>query len=190
MSLDLWVAPLVFFLCVCVSVHVWVMRRWCYEWAEKGVLSKTPSQPWNEECHLLRCTSAVLREEEEEEKTGGKCLDFTPGSFFFLIYYYCCACCVCRCLSPCHPSILLIKMSRLNNGNYFQSCRQKLGMNGPLLRLFERPAEEFIWAIHQIQACMFRSAWRAESVRSKWKTVIRWWTRGSAASRSGSSCAS
>ncbi|KAK5620010.1 hypothetical protein CRENBAI_003477 [Crenichthys baileyi] len=55
------------------------VRRQSYEWAEKGVLSHTPSQLGDEECHLLHRTSAVLLR-GKKTKRGEEKKSYCPPS--------------------------------------------------------------------------------------------------------------
>lgn len=82
--------------CVCVSIHARALRRWGYEWAERGVLSKAPSRQWDE-CYLLHCTSAVLRRRKETEEKEVSIL-IQPRLLMYVIRRRCrCACSVVKC---------------------------------------------------------------------------------------------
>ena len=100
--------------CVCVCVHAWFVRRRSYEWAERAVLSQTPSQQWDEECHPLHCTSALREERRRREKKEVSVWISLRHFPYNLIYFLggaggwsLCRCIYLPFLSPSLPSFIL-----------------------------------------------------------------------------------
>lgn len=130
--------------CARVSILARVLRRWGYEWAERGVLSKAPSRQWDE-CYLLHCTSAVLRRRKETEEKEVSIL-IHPGLLVYIIRRRCrCACSVVRCgRQPRFPPLSSSHLS------YRALLFDGMSCYKPQIHALVKKKKSYLWALSSV----------------------------------------